>query len=40
MMINIEAKKRICIFYFFSAEDHTPQTTISSYENLVGKVYL
>ena len=34
MMINIEAKKRICIFNF-SAEDQTPQTTISSHENVV-----
>ena len=34
MMINIEAKKRIYIFHF-SAEDQTPQTTISSYENVV-----
>ena len=34
MMIDIEAKTRICIF-IFSAEDQTPQTTISSYENVV-----
>ena len=34
MMINIEARKRICIFNF-SAEDQTLQTTISSYENVV-----
>ena len=35
MMINIDAIKRMCNFYFFSAEDQTPQTTISSYENFV-----
>ena len=34
MMANVEAQKLIYIFNF-SAEDQTPQTTISGYENVV-----